>query len=63
MKTRMEIQNRIRSIRLEFEYQSKAYCRMGQIDMQSAEGSQARHQMAKCQGQIEILNWVLENGI
>ena len=61
MKSRAEIRKRQRELALEKEYHAKAYSRMGQREMLSGEGNQCREAMAKCQGQIEILEWGLES--
>ena len=63
MKTKMEIRAEIRKNESLLQSLKDKYSRMGQMDMQSGDGSQMRGAMNHVQGIIEGLTWTLNDGV
>ncbi len=59
MKTEKQIINEIEYFETRLLENKEAHAQLNQIDCLSGEGSQLRKRMAKIEGKIEALKWVL----
>lgn len=60
MKTKQQIEDEIAILEETYKIEKKLYSKMHQIERQSEAGNQARRFIAKTEGKITALKWVLK---